>query len=123
MARILVVDDNPDVRAVIRMTLEKENHEIQEAENGVIALEMIKEDKPDLVILDVMMPEIDGWKVAKTIKENPLLKDIPIVILTVKGSTLDALMSLDYAHADEHLTKPVEKKELLRVINSLLKKE
>lgn len=122
MARILVVDDNPEVRSVIRMILEKEGHNVEEAINGPKALEMVRENKPDLILLDVMMPEVDGWKVAKTLKEDAMLKDIPICMLTVKSSTLDALMSMDYAHADWHLSKPVDRKELLRVINELLAK-
>lgn len=120
--KILVVDDNPEVRSTIRMILEKEGHKVAEAVNGPKALEIVRAEKPDLILLDVMMPEVDGWKVAKTIKEDPMLKDIKICMLTVKSSTLDALMSLDYAHADWHLSKPVDRKELLRVINELLSK-
>jgi len=123
MAKILVVDDEKDVRALVRAVLEKKGHEIDEAENGFKAMEKLREKAFDLVLLDIMMPDLDGWKVAKTIKDDPSLKDTIVCMLTVKSSTLDALMSLDYAKADWHLNKPVTKERLNETVEKLLSKK
>lgn len=120
MVKILVVDDEKDVRTLVRSVLEKGGYEISEAESGSKAVESLRNGSFDLVLLDVMMPEVDGWKVAKMIKEDPRLKDTVVCMLTVKSSTLDALMSLDYAKADWHLNKPITKERLIQTVDWLL---
>jgi len=123
MAKILVVDDEKDVRALVRSALEKRGYAVDEAENGARAIEKLRNGNFDLVILDVMMPEVDGWKVSKMIKEDPMLKDVSICMLTVKSSTLDALMSLEHAHADWHLNKPITSERLVQTVEWLIQQK
>ena len=121
MAKIMVVDDDPMIRNLVRMLLEEKGYEVMESENGLDCLEkLIEGERPDLILLDVMMPKMDGWEVSRRIKTNEVLKDIPICILTAKTTTMDALMSLESAHADWHLNKPISKNILIQTVEWIL---
>jgi CheY-like chemotaxis protein len=120
-AKLMVVDDNKDFRTVMRMFLEREGYEVVESESGEQCLEKLKKgEKPDLILLDVMMPGIDGWDVSRIIKANKAFRDTLICMVTAKATTADALISLESAHANWHLNKPVSKETLLDTINYLL---
>jgi CheY-like chemotaxis protein len=117
----MVVEDNEEVRMVIGKILESGGYEVIEAESGRECLEKLVEgERPDLILLDVMMPGMDGWETSRLIKSNEVLKNIPICMLTAKTSTMDALMSLESGHANWHLNKPINRKQLLDTIKWLL---
>ncbi|RMF88960.1 MAG: response regulator [Methanobacteriota archaeon] len=120
--KILVVDDEEDIRYILRRLLEEEDYEVVEASGGPQCLELIKREKPDLVILDILMPDLNGWEVCRTLKESPSLPKMPVAMLSVLGDTEDMKTSLDYALADSHLTKPVDFPVLSMTIKELLKK-
>jgi CheY-like chemotaxis protein len=118
--RILLVDDQPDVRRLFKKIIEKDGYDVTTAENGLEApLEKIKKVKPDLVIMDIMMPEMDGWDVVKNIRADRSTSELPIIMISVKGVIEDKLKST-IAGADRHLTKPISSTDILRTINSLL---
>ncbi|MEE8168805.1 MAG: response regulator [Candidatus Hydrothermarchaeales archaeon] len=122
MAKILFVDDEPDILEVFGSILRKEGHNVTAFDNGRAALEELKKDeKPDLIILDVMMPEMDGWEVCKTIKTNADTKDITVVMLTVRRSYQDKIKSFYESLADGHIAKPVDKDTFLEGIRGYLK--
>ncbi len=116
MKRILIADDEPDIIYVLSKILKKHNFETIEACNGMEVLEILKKEKPDLIILDVMMPHIDGWRVARIIRENPETKDIPIIILTVRDGIEDQEKSFSYSRANAHITKPIIEEKLIATI-------
>jgi len=89
VAKILVADDEKDVVELLSFLLKKDGHTVIAAENGKVALEKVEQEKPDLVLLDVMMPETDGYTVQTQLLENPATKSIPIIILTAKGQLKD----------------------------------
>jgi CheY-like chemotaxis protein len=121
MAMIMVVDDNNGVRTVTGMTLKADGHQVIESKGGEDCLNKLKKgSRPDLILLDVMMPFMDGWAVSHEIKLDKNLKNIPICMLTAKTTPLDELMSLESAHADWHLNKPVSIKKLIETIDWLL---
>jgi CheY-like chemotaxis protein len=121
MVRIMIVDDNREVRGVIRATLEPRGYEIMEAESGEKCLDyLLSGEIPDLLLLDIMMPEMDGWEVTREIKKNPKLKSIIVCMLTAKNTTMDALYSLESAGANWHLNKPISKKQLVETVGWLL---
>lgn len=122
MSKIMVVDDEEKIRYIVRKMLESAGHEVLEAESGKECLEIIKSEKPDLILLDVMMPEMDGWEVAKEIKEDSANKEIIISMLTVKSEDEDKIKSLDEAYADWHIAKPIRREKLLQTVNWLLKR-
>jgi adenylate cyclase len=122
-ARLLVVDDNENNRDIVSRLLEREGYGVSTAENGAEALEQIKAQPPDLVLLDVMMPVMDGIEACKRIKDDPDSRLIPVVIMTALGQVDDRVRGIQ-AGADDFLTKPVNRGELLaRIQTSLRLKE
>ncbi|NEO00982.1 MAG: response regulator, partial [Moorea sp. SIO3I7] len=109
--RILAVDDSPDNLFLLQTLLEEEGYEITLAENGRVALEKIEISPPELVLLDVMMPEMDGFEVTKRIRSNPKLPFIPILLITAYDHP-SVVQGLDMG-ADDFIRKPVEVDELL----------
>lgn len=110
--RILIVDDDPDIRDVLKLTLAEENYTILEAEDGEEALKIIKSKPLDLVLLDYKIPKIDGRQVVQRVKDDLLLRHLPIIMVTGKSDLEDRIGGLD-AGADDYITKPFEPKELL----------
>jgi signal transduction histidine kinase len=117
--RILVVDDSPDNLFLVQTILEEEGYEISLAEDGRFALAEIEQSPPDLVLLDVMMPEMDGFEVTKRIRENPKLPFMPILLITAHDQP-SVVKGLDTG-ADDFIRKPVEVDELLARVRSLLR--
>lgn len=120
MKKILVIDDEPDIVFLIKLILEKEGYKVIEANSGSEGLELVKKEKPDLVLLDVMMPDMLGWEVSKKIKADKELRKIPVAMLTVKSAAEDKLKSLEEAGADWHIAKPIDREKLLNTVAWLL---
>lgn len=120
MKKVLIVEDQADIRELIRMTLEIEDFDIDEAENGDIGLDMARKNKPDLVLLDVMMPgSLDGFDVCNRIKGDQALKRMKVIILSAKGQDNDKQQGKQ-AGADGYLTKPFSPRQLLEVVTRQL---
>ncbi len=122
--RILVVDDEPDFAAIVQGNLEKEGFEVDVAYDGVQGLAKIKANPPDAVVLDVMMPEKDGYQVCRELKRDKKLCDIPVILLTAVASHVS---STRYSHADgmsteadDYIPKPASAEEITESIKSLL---
>ncbi|MBW2574995.1 MAG: response regulator [Deltaproteobacteria bacterium] len=122
--RILVVDDEPDFAAIVQGNLEKEGFEVEIAYNGVEGLEKVRSNPPDAVVLDVMMPEMDGYKVCRELKADEKYADIPVVLLTAVASHVT---STRYSHqdgmsteADDYIAKPASAEEITASIKRLL---
>jgi CheY-like chemotaxis protein len=120
MSTINVVDDDECNRFMLRLTLEKAGYDVVEAESGEDCLEKLETIRPDLILLDINMKGIDGWEVCKHIKERMPSILIPISMLSALDTNEDIRKSLEYAHADAHLKKPVDRKKLLDTIKLLL---
>jgi CheY-like chemotaxis protein len=121
-ARVLVVDDQPDNREVLRIVLECEGFLIVSAGSGPEALASVAEQPPDLILLDIMMPDMDGYQVAAKIKGNPATKNIPILMVTALGGPEVRTLALS-AGAEDLLTKPFEAAELCVRVRKLLRLE
>ncbi len=116
--RILVVDDEPRMINFIRMNLELEGHQVLEAHNGLEALEAIRTRLPDIVLLDVMMPELDGFETLRMLRE---FSTIPVIMLTAKGEENDKVYGLELG-ADDYITKPFGPRELSSRIKAVLRR-
>ena len=119
MAKILIVDDEPSIRFLIVSALEDEGYELWEASDGLEAFERIQKDKPDVMILDVMMPGMTGYELCAKLKQDPVTKDILIIMLTAKGQEQDRLHSRQ-AGADYYLRKPFSPMELVEIVASIV---
>jgi two-component system KDP operon response regulator KdpE len=115
---ILAVDDEPKMTRFIRMNLELEGYRVREAVNGLAALEKVRDELPDLVLLDVMMPEMDGFETLERIRS---VSNVPVIMLTVKGEEEDKVHGLELG-ADDYVTKPFSPRELSSRIRALLRR-
>lgn len=118
---ILVVDDEQDLLDLIEYNLKKEGYNVLKAENGVQGLEMAKEYKPNLILLDIMMPKLDGIQVCEKMRANPDLKPIPVIFLTARSDEKTEVEGLDIG-ADDFITKPISTTKLLSRIKAVLRR-
>lgn len=117
--KILLVEDDPSVLRAISFILEKEGYQVLTAVNGLEGLRKVKEEKPDLLILDVMLPGLDGFEVCHRLRAETQTAQLPILMLSAKGQAADKATGLQVG-ANEYLTKPVERSVLLSTIETLL---
>ena len=121
MSKILLVDDEPDILALVKYNLEKEGYVLETAENGAVGVEKAKTFKPDLILLDIMMPEMDGIEACQEIRKEENLANTIIVFLTARGEDYSQLAGYD-AGADDYITKPVKPKVLVSKLKALLRR-
>jgi len=115
---ILVVDDDPNISRLMRLYLEKENFEVREAGRGDTAMEEFRRMPPDLMLLDVMMPGMDGYQVLKTVRKSG---NIPVIMVTARGETFDKVLCLELG-ADDYIVKPFDGKELVARVKAVLRR-
>ena len=115
---ILVIDDDRNILEIVKLYLTKEGFSVQVGERGDTALALFREAKPALVVLDVMLPGLDGWKVLHQLRQE---SDTPVIMLTAKGDTLDRVQGLDLG-ADDYMVKPFDAKELLARVKAVLRR-
>lgn len=116
---ILIVDDEKDILELLEYNLKKEGYRVLTAQNGKAGLKLVQQ-MPDLVVLDVMMPELDGWEVCKAIRKNPATGLIPIIFLTAKDSEVDEVVGLELG-ADDYVKKPVKVRAFMARVRRLLR--
>ena len=121
-AKILIVDDEPDLAETVRFSLELEGYSVLVATNGEEGLNVARQEKPDLILLDLMLPKLDGYKVCRLLKFDERYKSIPILMLTAKTQEKDKILGKETG-ANEYLTKPFDMDELMAKIKSYLSKQ
>ncbi len=119
--KVLIVDDEDNIRMLVKFNLEKAGYEAFEAENGNKAIEMAMNLTPDIIILDLMLPGIDGLEVCRNLKRNPRTAALPIIMLTAKSDEIDRVIGLELG-ADDYMTKPFSQRELLARIKAVLRR-
>jgi len=117
--RILIIEDNPSFSRAINHIVEKEGYEVSTASNGMTGLRMAKDNPPDLLILDVMLPGLDGFEICSQLRADESTEKLPIIMLSAKGQEADKTTGLSVG-ANEYLTKPIDRALLLEKIASLL---
>ena len=119
LARILIAEDNAEIRALVSSILSEEGHKVSVAQNGQQALDMMGDDAPDLLVLDIMMPQVDGYGVLKELRNTGLRDTVKILVLTAKTSESDWVRGYKLG-ADSYITKPFDIDELTAQVNELL---
>jgi DNA-binding response OmpR family regulator len=117
---ILCVDDEPEMTDLIRLILSRRGFEVKGASGGVEGLELIKQELPDLVLLDLMMPDMDGWEVYQQMKADEKTRDIPVIVVTAKAQNIDRVLAMHIAKVDDYITKPFSPQELLQSVEKVL---
>lgn len=120
--KVLIIEDDPSFLRAVSHIIEKEGYSVITASNGMTGLRMAKEDKPDLLILDVMLPGLDGFEICSRLRNEPQTAKLPIIMLSAKGQETDKTTGLKVG-ANEYLTKPVDRALLLEKVTALLAKE
>jgi twitching motility two-component system response regulator PilH len=119
MARILIVDDSPSQLLGIRRIVEKLGHEAFSAEDGAAGVEVAKQELPDLILMDVVMPNLNGFQATRTISKNPETAHIPIILVTTKDQETDKVWGMRQG-AKAYVTKPIKEEDLVKTLNEFL---
>jgi len=117
---VVCVEDEPEMIELVKLILGRRGFELVGAVGGREGLETVRELKPDLVLLDLMMPDMDGWEVYQQMKTDDELKDIPVIVVTAKAQSIDKVLGLHIAKVDDYVTKPFGPQELLQSVNKVL---
>lgn len=118
--KIVCIEDEPEMIELVKLILSRQGFEVQGALGGKEGLEKISQMHPDLVLLDLMMPEMDGWQVFQTLRVNPETSHIPVIIVTAKAQSIDKVLGLHIAKVDDYITKPFGPQELLQSVQKVL---
>jgi DNA-binding response OmpR family regulator len=118
---ILCVEDEPEMIDLIRLILGRRGFEVKGAAGGVEGLKIIRHDLPDLVLLDLMMPDMDGWEVYQQMKADEKTKHIPVIVVTAKAQSIDKVLGLHIAKVDDYITKPFSPQDLMNSVEKVLK--
>jgi DNA-binding response OmpR family regulator len=126
---VLCIEDEPEMIDLVRLILTRNDtgmgytFRVQGANGGQMGLEMIRQELPDLVLLDLMMPDMDGWEVYQHIKNDDITRDVPVIIITAKAQSIDKVLGLHIAKVNDYVTKPFGPKQLLASIDKVLREE
>ena len=121
MARILVVEDEGDIRQVLAYNLGQAGHEVFTADRGVVALDLARKELPDLVLLDLMLPDISGLEVCRQLKSDPALREVPVMMLTARSEEIDRVVGFELG-ADDYVVKPFSVRELILRVQAVLRR-
>lgn len=118
--RVVCIEDEQEMIDLVRLILSRRNIEVIGALGGPEGLEKIQEVEPDLVLLDLMMPEMDGWEVYQQMKASEMMHDIPVIVVTAKAQSIDRVLGLHIARVDDYITKPFGPQELLESVQKVI---
>jgi len=118
---ILCVEDEPEMIDLMRLILGRRGFEVKGANGGVEGLKMVRNEMPDLVLLDLMMPDMDGWEVYQQMKADEKTKNIPVIVVTAKAQSIDKVLGLHIAKVDDYITKPFSPQDLMNSVEKVLK--
>jgi DNA-binding response OmpR family regulator len=119
---ILCVEDEPEMIDLMRLILGRRGFEVKGANGGVEGLKMIRQELPDLVLLDLMMPDMDGWEVYQQMKADERTKNIPVIVVTAKAQSIDKVLGLHIAKVDDYIAKPFSPQDLMNSVEKVLGK-
>ena len=118
--KVVCVEDSPEIIELVKLILKKEGFDVTGANGGRAGLSTIEQVGPDLVLLDLMMPDMDGWEVYQSMKANDAMKHIPVIIITSKAQSIDKVLGLHIAKVDDYITKPFSPGELISSVRKVL---
>lgn len=119
-SHVIYIEDDPEMIELVSTILNRRGFEVKGAHGGRQGLEMVLEEPPDLVLLDLMMPDMDGWDVYQQLKANETTRTIPVIVITAKAQSIDRVLGLHIAKVDDYITKPFRPQELLNSVERVL---
>jgi len=121
--RVVCIEDESEMIDLVSMILTREGYQVIGAPGGLQGLQIVEDTQPDLVLLDLMMPDLDGWEVYQRLKANPKTTNVPIIVVTARAQSIDKILGLHIAKVDDYITKPFSPTELLTSIQKVLSKK
>jgi DNA-binding response OmpR family regulator len=120
LKRVIYFEDENDMVELVRIILGREGYAVEGVREGLVGLQAIKEELPDLILLDLMMPDMDGWEIFRQIKNDEAIMNIPIIVITAKAQTVDKVLGLEIAKVDDYISKPFRPHELVERVEKVL---
>jgi two-component system, OmpR family, response regulator VicR len=120
--RIIYIEDDPDMIDLVSLILSRRGYSVQGADGGVKGLDLVLSELPDLVLLDLMMPDLDGWDVYQQMKAQTKTRNIPVIVITAKAQAIDRVLGLRIAKVDDYICKPFSPNELIASIDRIIEK-
>lgn len=121
--RVVCVEDEPEMIDLIRLILGRKGYEVIGAHGGLAAMSVIAENEPDLILLDLMMPDMDGWEVYQQLKAHETLSQTPVIVVTAKAQSIDKVLGLHIAKVDDYISKPFSPQELINSVEQVLSRK
>jgi DNA-binding response OmpR family regulator len=121
--RVVCIEDEPEMIDLVKLILSRRGYQVVGAMGGREGLEAIQREKPDVVLLDLMMPDMDGWEVYQKMKADEATKGIPVIVVTAKAQSIDKVLGLHIAKVDDYITKPFGPQELLESVEKVLTRQ
>jgi len=118
--RIVCIEDEPETTNLVKLILARDGYEVLGANGGEEGLVLVREELPDLILLDLMMPDMDGWQVYQHLKEDENTREIPVIVVTAKVQSIDKVLGLQVAKVDDYITKPFRPEELSERVKYVL---
>lgn len=118
--RIVCIEDEPETTNLVKLILARDGYEVLGANGGEEGLALVREEIPDLILLDLMMPDMDGWQVYQHLKEDENTREIPVIVVTAKVQSIDKVLGLQVAKVDDYITKPFRPEELSERVKYVL---
>lgn len=120
LKRVIYFEDESDMVELVRIILGREGYHVEGVREGQVGLQAIKEELPDIILLDLMMPDMDGWEIFRQIKNDEATMNIPIIVITAKAQTVDKVLGLEIAKVDDYISKPFRPHELVERVEKVL---
>jgi DNA-binding response OmpR family regulator len=121
--QVVCIEDDPEMIELIRLILNRRGVQVHGAAGGEAGLKLIRETHPDLVLLDLMMPDMDGWEVYQQMKSDEAIRDIPVIVVTAKSQSIDKVLGLHIAKVDDYIAKPFSPQDLMDSVEKVLGKK
>ncbi|MDD2921833.1 MAG: response regulator [Anaerolineales bacterium] len=123
LKQVICIEDDPEMIELIRLILSRSGIQVQGAAGGEEGLRMVREKRPELILLDLMMPDMDGWEVYQQMKSDESLRDIPVIVVTAKAQSIDKALGIHIAKVDDYIAKPFSPQELMDSVEKILGKK
>ncbi len=120
---IVYFEDDSDMVDLVRIILNREGYQVFGIAEGLEGLKLVQKTNPDLILLDLMLPDMDGWEIYRQLKQNDSTQDIPVIVVTAKAQSIDKVLGLEIAKVDEYISKPFRPQELVDRVNQIVSKE
>ena len=120
---IIYFEDDNDMVELVRIILGREGYQVEGVAEGQVGIKLVKQTRPDVILLDLMLPDMDGWEIYRRLKIEEATKDIPVIVVTAKAQSIDKVLGLEIAKVDDYISKPFRPDDLVERVNEVLTRE